>query len=256
MNRKAFVQILILIALVFALGGIPASVAYADLLSMNTGVQLANILLAPLTFGLLWLTWVLANETRKTRLQGKHPHIVITIEPNKYIMFFDLVVENIGAGPAFELSTTLRPDILVKDGERTVIVSSSSFLRMQILKPKQRFSQFLGRWGDFDPRQSLVTCTCKDVDGTSHTFTNVIDLESFASMHVLGSDNLEKIAQHLEKIERTIDHLGSARSRINVNTYTVDDRQAEKMQQEEERQKRREESAAAAKAATNDAPKP
>lgn len=196
-------------------------------------VKAATIAVAPLTLGLVWLTRVLADETRKTRLQGKEPHIVVTIEPNKYLGFFDLVIENVGAGTAFHIVTKFNPDIIVEDQRGPVRISDCGILSIPVLKPGQRITSFLGHFRDFKIRVSAVSCECLDSDGEKHLSANVVDVSVFEDMGQLGEDDLRKLADNVEKLRGTFERIASGNARIQVDTHDDEDRTRERRRVEE-----------------------
>jgi hypothetical protein len=162
--------------------------------------KVASVLVIPLTIGLVGFTAVLARETRNMWTQNRLPHVVVTLEPMaEQQQWMELVVENVGSGPAFDIAATLDPDIVRKGGV-AIQVSASSLLHAPVLKPKQRFATFVGEWTNLEPQRSTVRCTCKDLSGASHDFSNEIDLRAFATLLSTGAPPLNEIADEMKKV--------------------------------------------------------
>jgi len=57
------------------------------------------------------LTWKLVEETRKIRKIQTEPKISIDIQPKEdSIHFIDMIIQNIGLGPAYNIKFTINPD--------------------------------------------------------------------------------------------------------------------------------------------------
>jgi hypothetical protein len=201
---------------------------------LETLGKVAGIFVAPFTLALVALSWVLARETRQTWVQNRLPHVVVTIEPTPVsFMYADLVVENVGGGPAFDVEARFDPELKIKDERRPSSISAHSILRPPTLKPKQRICTLLGRWHGISPRRATVRCTCKDAAGVEHTFINVVDMGSYEGLSVLGGEPLQKISNEVEQMRKAIENLSTGWRRLEVNTHDAADRAAEQSAQDE-----------------------
>jgi hypothetical protein len=168
--------------------------------SLETLDKLAAVFAALFTFALAVFSWKLVRETRKMWIQNRLPHVIVTIEPTPdHPYWMELVVENAGEGPAFDVVATLDPDIVRYNNPTTIKVSETSLLRMPVLKGRQRFSNFVGEWMNLKPQKSTFHITCKDSDGKQHKFTNEVDLSTFKSL-LSSTSTIDKIADELKKI--------------------------------------------------------
>lgn len=189
------------------MGAISASMNGGAAEILDVLVKFSNIFIAPLTFALVWLSYILATETKKTRLQNKEPHIIVTIEPSTYIGFFDVVIENIGSGPAFDISVSFNPEITIKRNKDIVFASKQKILNIPTLKPKQRYSSFIGNFRDISQGPSSVVINCCDEDEVIRSYSNTIDISVFEGMSKLGGDKVEKITESLDRISKSIHNL-------------------------------------------------
>ena len=197
-------------------------------ISLDDVSKLSEVALALFTIGLVWLTRVLAEETKKTRLQHRHPHIVATIEPNKHIGFFDFVIENVGLGLAHDITILLNPDIsYTSNGTRERKLSDCNLNNIPILKPDQRASTFLTHYNDFLSTATIFTIVCRDMDNKVHTFSNRVDIKIYEGTGTLGTDALETIAKGIEQLSSDFSRVIRGNNRLPVNLYDRHDRDRE-----------------------------
>jgi hypothetical protein len=196
-------------------------------LSVHGLGELATILVTPLTLGLVWFTAVLAKETRRVWTESRTPQVVVTMEPAAVsLMYVDLVVENVGGGPAFDVRVALDPDVNVTRKTRPLRVSEAAILRPPTLKPGQRLATFLGAWAEIQPATTKATCRCRDASGNELVFENIIDLGMYTGIARLGEDPAHQLASEVEAIRKAIE--GIARGgRLEVNTHDEADRARE-----------------------------
>ncbi len=230
----------LLIALGFFLGctATVAIVAFqktsdASLNLDNLG-KIATFLVAPLTLGLVALTGILARETRAMWVQNRRPHVVVSIEPHRYINFVELIVENVGQGPAFDINTLIAPDMTVRRNGKDVSLGSISLLCLPLLKPSQRVATFLGRWNEISPERAVAKVTCRDSLGQNLQFENVIDLASYKSIVTLGENSADKAAKELEKLRTAIESFVSGRAHPSINVLSTHDGHMKRVEEEEQ----------------------
>lgn len=196
---------------------------------LDTLTKLASAVVALLTLGLVGLTWVLARETRQTWAQNRTPHVLVTVEQSEIFGFFDLVIENVGPGTAFDVQASLAPHMVVSwDSNFSIDLSSARILAIPLLKPRQSIRTSAGRLENFSVKQSVATCRCKDADGKAHLFSNSIDLSAYENCTRLGENWQTKVPDELERIRKSIDAFSSGGRRLEINTYDRKDRGAEK----------------------------
>jgi len=89
------------------------------------------------------LTWKLVSETRKMREVQTEPKIFVTIQPREeWINFIDLVIQNTGLGPAYNIKFEVNPDFEYVKGK---FLSELGFVKngLKCLAPNQKLQFFL-----------------------------------------------------------------------------------------------------------------
>ncbi|WP_146255534.1 hypothetical protein [Azospirillum sp. TSA6c] len=215
------------------IGGSINSVFSSDYyFNLDSLVKVSSILIAPLTVGLVFLTKVLAEETQKTRLQSVEPHIVVTIEPSKYITHFNIIIENVGSGTAFDVKIRLDPDVEFKRSSERKKISELSIMSIPVLKPKQILTSYLASYSELPKDLTTFFCESKDSLGRIHTNSNKIDISIYEGLMTLGGNDLEKIANHIEGIRRRFDNVTQSNNRISIDVHTEKDRERERIEWE------------------------
>lgn len=195
---------------------------------LDTMGKLGAVLVPPFTLGLVAFTGLLARETRHMWIQNRMPHVIITIEPSRRsLMYVDIVIENVGAGPAFDIKVTFDPDAEITFERRHFRLSSLAIVHPPTLKPRQQIISFLGPWSGMTPRRVRAKIRCFDGDRREHEFTNEIDLDSYKGLEQLGEPPIQELADEIKKISRSIEALARGNNRLEVNTHTNKDRTLE-----------------------------
>lgn len=100
--------------------------------SAFTVIFSALVAIATLVYAIL--TWRLVSETRKMREAQTEPNISVTIQPREeWMNFVDLIIQNIGLGPAYNIKFEINPDFKTFTGK---------FLSEQAVPKPPRFHQF------------------------------------------------------------------------------------------------------------------
>lgn len=229
------------IALGVILGG-ALGLSVGAFLSGAELATIAGLAIAPLTAGLVGLTWYLAEETRKARQQQLAPNVIVTLEPYTHaIVLFELVIQNVGSGAAYDLDIRLDPDVIYKDDEGGIHkISELSLLKISILKPGQKINRFISRYENIENRHTNIYCTCRDAEGREHVSNNTINLDALSSYGATGKDNLLRIAEASEKIEQAISRIVLGNKRIGIDQFTSEDRKQEHERREQQYKKLRE----------------
>jgi len=223
-------NLFILLGLIFgvALTSTVNAYSHSHSISLDDVSKVSEVALALFTVGLVWLTRVLAEETKKTRLHHQHPHIVATIEPNKHFGFFDFVIENVGLGLAHDITIRLDPDIsYMSNGARERKLSECSLSNVPILKAGQRVSTFLTHYGEFVSKATKFTVVCRDTDNNTHTFSNRVDIEIYEGTVTLGINSLERLAKGVEQLSSDFNRISRNRNRLPIDVYDRNDRDRE-----------------------------
>ena len=90
-----------------------------------------------------FLTWRLVSETRKMREAQTEPKVSVTIQPREErIKLIDMVIQNIGLGPAYNIKFEINPDFECMKGK---FLSELGFMKngLKYLAPNQKLQFFL-----------------------------------------------------------------------------------------------------------------
>lgn len=129
------------------------------------------------------LTWRLVSETRQMRKAQTEPKVSVIVQPKEdRIYFLDIVIQNIGLGPAYEIKFELNKDFECFSG--TYLGSTGVFKQgMSYLAPSQKIQFFFTSMIEnhnvkiesvFDIRVSY-----KDAAGSTYAEVYTIDLSHF-----------------------------------------------------------------------------
>jgi hypothetical protein len=186
------------------------------------------------------LTWRLASETIKMRKAQTEPKISIYLQPcQASFHFFDLVVKNIGAGPAYDVKFKILEEFDVKEGRK---LSEMDFIKegIKYMPPNYSIiSFFLGVLGQYNEiiDKNLQIKVIYNNSEKKETFEIIkINMSQFKGRQQLGEDPMNKIAQNIEKIQSDIHQLSSGYHHLLVDTYTAEDREKIRERLEKQRQ--------------------
>jgi hypothetical protein len=177
------------------------------------------------------LTWRLVSETRRMREAQTEPNIFVNLQPREeWINFIDMVIQNIGSGPAYNIHMIYDKDFEFSRGH---FLSELVLFKNGInsLSPNQKLSFFLTSMiEDYELKiKSIVKINIVYQNKNGKTYENryVLDFSEFIGLTQLGEPPLHKIAKNIEKIENNIGHLCSGFSKLSVISYSKSDVEAE-----------------------------
>lgn len=177
------------------------------------------------------LTRKLVTETEKLRKVETEPNIAIFLQPKeRYINLIDLVIENIGNGPAYEMFFRLNPDFKRSNGQ---FLSSYPFMKMiKYLAPHQKIQFYLDSAIDVlnDPKREKrfnVTAFYQDRNSQKYEESFLLDFEGFKGMPSVGEPADYKMAKEIENIKKILEKITSRTfefDRLKVETWTPKDK--------------------------------
>lgn len=187
------------------------------------------------------LTASLVRETKQLREAQTEPALEVFFRSRDESMsFLDIVVKNIGQGPAYEVRfefSANTADVAAEELLGRLKNLSSINSGINLLYPGQEFFSF---WTDI--RKNLndklktkvtVTSTCKSAAGTIYRKQHVLDLSEMEGLERIGTPPLLMIARNVEKLQKDIHDLSSGWHKLKVDAYTAEDREREEREQEE-----------------------
>jgi hypothetical protein len=161
----------------------------------SMGNLLAAVVTAAATFMLYLVTKRLAVETRRMVEASSRPHVVVTVEPNRWSMVHaDLVIENGGPAPAYDIEFAFEPPVAPE--------GAPGFRRLSVLRPHQKFSIYLSNFGPLLETNYQVTVSWRRDPSSEARETNSysLDLRYIKGTGSLGQEPLVQLADQVKHI--------------------------------------------------------
>jgi hypothetical protein len=179
------------------------------------------------------LTWKLVTETRRMREAQTEPKVSVFVELNDHVSRgVDLVIRNVGQGPAFDIRFAFQgdPAVFADDcplDQLPIIKNGLSYLA-----PNQTFRFMLGVLvGQYFERAMRSSwsfdVTYGNEAGRSRRDSYTVDFSQFAQLYVGGRAPLHRIERHLEALQRDVHHLTTGFSQLRVITQTAQEARRE-----------------------------
>ncbi len=193
------------------------------------------------------LTARLVRETERLRAAATEPALEVTYRSRDEAMaLLDIVVKNIGSGPAYRIRFGLAAEPSGAGAEMLLIPlrELKSFQSgINVLLPGQDFSSF---WTDARKdfavklqTRVVITTTCCGATGGEYKREHIIDLSELQGVARLGTPPLLAMARHLDKLAKDLNDLSSGRRRLRVDAFTQGDRERERAEFEQDRAEKR-----------------
>ncbi|PXV70123.1 hypothetical protein C8C78_101120 [Halanaerobium congolense] len=187
------------------------------------------------------LTSKLVSETIKMREVETEPDISVIVQPRKeFINFIDLIIENIGNGPAYNISFEVSKDFIIPSDEK--LSELPIMKKIEYMAPSQKIQFFLASMIDDkdNPKKFTITANYENKNGKEYTSEYIVDFNKFKGLTQLGKPDSYKIANNIEKIRKDFHNLYTGFKRLKIETYNKEDRKEEQRIKEERRQKQKE----------------
>ena len=207
---------------------------YSDLITLffTIAVGVSTIVYA-------FLTIILVRETRKMRKAQTDPHIFVNLEHSEFsISFIDLVVKNIGYGPAYNVTFNVTKDF---EMQRKGNISEIGFIKngLKYFAPNQSTHQFIASFindkSNLADREIEIQVKYKNSTGNQFDEIFLLSFTQFKHTTQLGSGPpIYKISKEFEKLNTYLGHIVSDFKRLNINVFDSDDRKNEEEKLNEE----------------------
>jgi hypothetical protein len=190
-----------------------------------------------------WLNARLVSETRRMREAQTEPAMQVTYRGREnFLGYPDIVVRNIGMGPARDIRFEVSADI--PSGDVNDAVDSLNKLAcfsngLAYLGPGQEFSSF---WTSMYENhaskiQTKVWITCRYLSMGGRKFEDrcLLDLSELKGISRIGTPPLQNIEKHLLAIQKEMEKWSRSGARLKADVFTQADRDAEQAEWEAER---------------------
>ncbi|MEW6608910.1 MAG: hypothetical protein AB1414_15940 [bacterium] len=206
-----------------------------NFLNQNSGALMAIftaiVTLSTIVYAVL--TGVLVHETRKMRHAQTEPRVDVTYRSrDEWIALIDIVVKNIGLGPAYDVKFEITPLTQGEVAKKLVNeLQERNFLKtgLNYLSPGQKISSFFTNASEkFDEKmtsQVLIKTSYKSSTGKKYFNEYVVDLSEIKGIERIGEPPLYKIAKNIEAIKKDINQFASGFRRLKTDIYTSEDRE-------------------------------
>ncbi len=186
-----------------------------------------------------FLTWRLSTETIKVRKAHTEPNVSVFLEQNRAsIHFFDLIVKNIGSGPAYDVAFKVLEEFEIPKERK---LSQIDFIRegIRYMPPNYLircyFLTFLGNYEKIIDKNIRIQVTYKNANKDNLSEVINLNMSQFKGIQTLGEDPLNKIAKSIESIQKDVGNIASGYKHLRVNTYDSGDREKIKAEYEKQR---------------------
>lgn len=185
--------------------------------------EYSNLLTSISTVLLCWVTWLLY------KISVKQPFISIYVETNpSWINFINIVIENIGDAPAYDVVIDINKDLECENGEKKL--RRLCFLnRPRYISPQQKIISFLTSYvgltdqKDFELKVSYYKSKgLFGFKGLRIQKRNIfyIDLSQFEGIRGIGEKPIYRIAKSIESIQKDLNKISTGWNKLRVITQT------------------------------------
>jgi hypothetical protein len=169
------------------------------------------------------LTWRLVTETKEMRKAQTEPKVSIHMQPDESTRgIFYLIIENIGMGPAYNITFKLDNDIERAPG---YFLSKNGFFEKGIsfLPPHQRYSILFTTWlVDYENKinsEANIEVKYRDCSGFEYSDHYSIDLSLFKDLIRSANSSQDAIAKSLENIHQDIANIMRGWDKLHVQCH-------------------------------------
>lgn len=178
-------------------------------LILTSGLLLATTAYVYVSSRLAYETKILAIETEKMRKTQINPKMSIHLSSSiVQVIFKNLVIENIGNGPAYNVKFKLNKDFTLYDGRE---LSEIRIIKDGIpyLPPKEKFEFCLTdtNYLKYADECLIIEATYKNSDGESFIEKFILDFSLWKNLKIINIDGINQIVDKLENINTSLNNL-------------------------------------------------
>lgn len=188
------------------------------------------------------LTYSLVQETRRMRRAQTEPKVAVYFESRpEWVNSLDIVVKNIGLGPAYNVRFDLSPASDTGVSEKVIKeLKEKNFLckGLGYISPNIEIrSYFTNMVADFDEKvKTMIDVKVTYADAANITYSELyrLDFSELKGLRRLGEPPLYKMANSIKKIEEDINKLSTGWNRLKTDVYLSEDREKEERRLEKQ----------------------
>jgi hypothetical protein len=196
--------------------------------------ELSSWVTAFATVALAFLTLALVVATVRMVRAMARPQVVANLESNQWsIRHMDLVIENCGNAPAYDVSIKIDPPIELADVKGDVQLP---FSNISIIRPNQSLVSFASDWAKLKDKifQLEISWKVHPKSSKTETLSYQLNMRSLDGISHLGKLNpMIQVAEELKKIRDDWRPVAQGQRRTKVDMFGKDDRDEEQRLREE-----------------------
>lgn len=192
------------------------------------------------------LTRRLVVETTQMRRAQTEPHVALRVEPTETsVNTIVLIVENVGAGPAYSLRLSVDPDFVMEQGltlsrlglfqHGIHYLAPGQQVRLFLAHVKDQMEEIQQEGGKFD---FIVSAQYATATGARLQHDYTIDFR-----HLIGvierRSPLQEVSQHLKKVADSVSKIERGWGKLHVDVHTHEDRVRDTASREQQRSEQR-----------------
>lgn len=165
-----------------------------------------------------YLTLLMVREMQKSREKLDEPNIQVSLEPQmRWGNFFDLIVENLGNVPVYDLKLSIEPSGLKTIGDKKLEDLSLFRKAIPVFGVRQKIKTFAIEYVNFinsdQPKQINFTAEYKTKNNERRVQSYDFDMEVYLKMSCESEKSLTDVVKQIERLTNVI----SGFSKINKN---------------------------------------
>ena len=177
-------------------------------LNINSGAILA---ITTLVYAII--TGRMLFETKRMRESQTEPFVFINVQPHeKERIILNMVIQNIGPGPAYDLTFKIKPDVVLPGGHN---LSEINMMKqgLNYLAPNQKVECLVAFTKEETKEEKkilhYVTVYYKNKNKRSYEHTYEMDFTEYVGREYVEFDKYKKIVDKLDAIYKGIDKASS-----------------------------------------------
>lgn len=171
----------------------------ADFAAINTFLTESLVIITGIY---AYFTLLMVRETQKSREKLDEPNIQISLEPQvRWGNFFDLIIENLGNVPVYDLKLSINPKNLKTFGDKKLEDMNLFNRIIPVFGVRQKLKTLAISYVDFihsdQPKQISFTAEYKTKDNKPRTQSYDFDMEVYLSVSFQSEGDISK---HMERL--------------------------------------------------------
>lgn len=174
-------------------------------------IAIATVIYAIFTFYLAKATQVLALETKMMREFQTDPKLSVFLTSSIVdVILKNLVIQNIGSGPAYNVKFELSNDFTLYDGRK---LSEIRIIKGGIpyIPPKEKYEFVItdAPYTKYADEHLTINATYQNSENKSISEKFIIDFSLWKNLKVINIDGINQVVNKLQEISNNLKNLGT-----------------------------------------------